>query len=113
MLRNEKAQSLCSRWCQHPGSAVHQFSIDGIWQVNYHLLYLNEIQEQINLPENALHPFIRSRRDTVELDQLKHFFEQKGNEHGITTLWHRDFYGLPIPFTSNYYKLMNPICKLV
>lgn len=114
MLRNERAQRLAGKWSSHEGSALHSFSVDGIWQFDFHRLYLNEVLEQINRPETALKTFTRPAKDKVELEQLKHFFEQKGYlAEGIVTVWHKDFYGFPVPFTEKEYPTMKPVFKLV
>lgn len=113
MLRNDTAQKLSGKWKGFEGSPLHSFSVDGIWQQNYHRLYLNQIEEEINRPETALKPFVRPAKLCVELIQLKHFFEQKGLQAGIVTVWHKDFYGFLVPFTEKEYPDMKPVFKLV
>lgn len=113
MLRNDKAQKLANKYMMHLGSALAAFGENGIWKFEFHRLYLNEVQEQIDLSEIALHPFTRSRAEQIELEQLKHFFEQKGLQNGIKTVWHKDFYGLLVPFTEQEYPNMKPVKRLV
>jgi hypothetical protein len=113
MLTTTKAQKLCNAWTKGEESALNNFGSNGIWDITLHRRYLNEVQELINRQETALKPFNYPRAKQIELEQLKHYFDRIGEQNGITTVWHKDYYGLPVPFTTKEFPNMQPIFKLV
>jgi hypothetical protein len=93
----ERAKELASNWHGGQYSAMYQFASSYTYLRENHLLYLEEIEQDIHRPETALRPFYRSKKDTNELIALKRFFIVQGEKHGIRTVYTKDKYGIPFP----------------
>jgi hypothetical protein len=93
----ERAKQLATHWHGGQWSALYQFGSSGVYLKENHLLYLEEIEQEIYRPETALRPFTRSKKQTNELITLKRFFLSMGNKSGIKTVYTKDKYGIPFP----------------
>lgn len=97
-ITSNRAQEIASNWHGGQWSALYQFASSGKYLVENHLLYLEEIIQEIHRPETALKPFFRSKKDQAELNSLKLWFEQYAVRYNVQTVWKKDFYGIvPLP----------------
>jgi hypothetical protein len=101
IISTDRAKEIASHWHGGQNSALYQFLSSGKYLLENHLRYLQEVQQDIDYPEQALYPYTLAKKDERELNSLKIFFEYKGEENGIKTEWgkHSD-YGYPIPYVS-------------
>jgi hypothetical protein len=107
------ARGIASNWHGGQWSALYQFASSGIYLVENHLLYLEEIIQEIHRPETALHPFHRSKKDTAELVSLKKFFIKEGKMNNVQTVWGEDFYKIvPLPMLAEPNPQIKPIRRL-
>jgi len=101
-MKTETAKNLCSLWHSGQWSALYQFASSGIYTMQNHLKYLQEVETCLH-PEYNLHPGTLSKKDLGNLERLKQFFILQGQEIGIYTQYkqHPD-YGYLIPFIAGW-----------
>ena len=113
-ITHTRAQQLCSDWHGGQWSPLYQFASSGSYLMENHLLYLEEIVQEINRPETALKPFHRSKKQTGELKSLLRYFEMQGEKHGIKTAWDIDPYKIvPLPTLLHPVANVKPIKRLL
>lgn len=96
------ALNLCAAWHGGQWSALYQFASSGKYLIENHLRYLQEITQDEEIEYFAAIPPRRTKKDYAELARMRRFFEAKGRENSIGTVWHtHPDYGYKIPFVSN------------
>ena len=113
----ERAIQLANDWHGGSNSPLYQFASSGVYLVENHLLYLEEIIQEIHRPETALKPFFRPKKQTQELQSLANFFVAKGKQIDIDTTFGKDSYGIvPLPVLlhapDDKKPLIKPITRL-
>ena len=99
-MRQSSAIKICAAWHSGQWSALYQFASSGIYTIENHLRYLQEIESDLH-PEYNLHPGTLSKKDEGNLIGLKWFFIRMGERNGIKTEYHQhSIYGYQIPFLS-------------
>jgi hypothetical protein len=100
--RKEWAKKIAGYWHGGQWSTLYQFASSGIYMIENALLYLVEIQREIELPEYALRPFDRSKKDANQLLSLKKYFEDQAKKEGINITWQSwKAYGTMWPITDS------------
>lgn len=98
MMRLNTAVKISSNWHGGQWSALYQFASSGVYVVENHLRYLQEIESDLH-PEYNLHPGKLSKKDEGNLTGLKWFFIRMGEKNGIKTGYNKHkLYGYEIPF---------------
>ena len=99
-MLKKSAIKISSNWHGGQWSALYQFASSGIYVIENHLRYLQEIEDCLH-PEYALYPGTLSKKDEGNLIGLKWFFIRMGERNGIKTEYHQHLiYGYLIPFIS-------------
>lgn len=102
MIKNKTAQSICASWHGGQWSALYQFASSGIYTVENHLRYLQEIETCLH-PEYNLYPGELTKTQERELTKLKSYFLMKGRENSIDTEYRKhEIYGYLIPYISDH-----------
>lgn len=97
MIRKTSAIRIAAAWHAGRWSSLFQFSNSGVYRIENHLRYLQEIETALH-PEYNLHPGTLKKKANKQLNQLKQFLIKQGELSGIKTVWqvHRT-YGYLIP----------------
>jgi hypothetical protein len=100
MMRQSSAVKICSHWHGGQWSALYQFASSGIYTIENHLRYLQEIEQALH-PEYNLYPGELSKKDEGNLTGLKWFFIRMGERNNIGTEYHQhEVYGYQIPYIT-------------
>ena len=101
-MRHSTAVKICSNWHGGQWSAFYQFASTGIYTVENHLRYLQEVEDCLH-PEYNLHPSTLNKKDSTNLEGLKQFFILEGQKHGIYTQYAtNNQYGYLMPFIAGF-----------
>lgn len=99
-MRQNTAIKICSNWHGGQWSAFYQFSSSGIYTIENHLRYLQEVETCLH-PEYNLYPGQLSKKDAANLENLKQFFILQGQKNGIYTQYTKnEQYGYLVPFIA-------------
>lgn len=100
MIRNSTAELIAAVWHGGQWSALYQLSSNGIYFLENHLRYLQEIERDLH-PEYDLHPSELSKKGERDLNSLKEWVIRQGEAKGIRTEWHKhELYGYMIPYIA-------------
>lgn len=100
MLRKETAKKISSNWYGGQWSALYQFASSGIYTIENHLRYLQEVETDLH-PEYKLYPGELNKKDETDLNNLKAFFIKSGEDNGIKTEFvQHTIYGYYIPYIT-------------
>jgi hypothetical protein len=100
MIRTKTAQNIAASWHGGQWSALYQFASSGVFVIENHLRYLQEVESCLH-PEYALYPGELTKGQERELTNLKWFFVNTGFGMGINTEYHKhNVYGYEIPYIS-------------
>lgn len=110
MISKDRAREIANNWHGGQNSALYQFASSGTYLPESHLLYLREVQSDME-PEYYANPGVLSKKNERELNSLKKFFEFNGKENGIGTRWEKHpQYGYMVPFITEETKVkMRPL----
>lgn len=101
MLRNKTAKKIASHWHGGQWSSFYQFSSSGVYMIENHLRYLQEVETDLH-PEYKLYPGELTKGQETELNNLKAWFEEQGRINGIETVWSKhELYGYLIPYLAD------------
>lgn len=110
-MRKQTAIKICSEWHHGQWSALYQFASSGIYTIENHLRYLQEIETCLH-PEYNLYPGFLNKKDSGNLERLKQFFILQGQTDGIYTQYkEHPVYGYLIPFIAGWVN--ESICEKV
>lgn len=100
MVRNTVAQKIAASWHGGQWSALYQFASSGIYLVENHLRYLQEIETELH-PEYNLIPGTLTKAQEKELNKIRTYFIRMGEKQGIETTWRvHSLYGYNIPYAG-------------
>lgn len=98
MIRNTTARRIANDWHGGGWSALFQFGSSGIYLLENHLRYLQEVERDLH-PEYDLHPSELTKKEERDLNALKDFFISQGMDNGVITVWEKhETYGYMIPY---------------
>jgi hypothetical protein len=101
MMRNYSAIQISANWHSGQWSALYQFASSGVYMVENHLRYLQEVETCLH-PEYDLHPSILNKTQKGNLVGLKWYFIRMGEKNGIKTMFKKhSIYGYLIPFVTD------------
>jgi len=108
-----RCKEICAIWYDGLNSALYQFASSGVYMAENHLRYLKELQE-CREPEYYLYPGTISKRNDNELKSCIRFFEAKGIENNINTIWNNHpVYGYKIPYIKEVNSVVLPLTILI
>lgn len=100
MIKQTTAKKICANWHGGQWSALYQFGSSGIYTIENHLRYLQEVETCLH-PEYNLYPGELNKVDERDLNGLKAFFIKEGENKGINTEFHQHtLYGYLIPYLT-------------
>lgn len=111
-IKKQRAQELASQWHGGQWSALYQFASSGTVLEENALCYIEEILQEMQRPETALHPFHRSQSEHNTLIRLKNYFIAELKKQGIEITYQDDSYGFPFPLLTQDNPKVKPIQRL-
>lgn len=100
MIRTITAKNICASWHSGQWSALYQFASSGIYTMENHLRYLQEVESCLH-PEYNLYPGELNKGEERELNNLKSYFIRMGEINGLKTEFHaHTLYGYLIPYLT-------------
>lgn len=96
-INKSKAIHFCQHWYGGQWSAIYQYLSSGIWVKENALLYVSELQENINNQEHAAKPYFLPKYQVKQLEQLISYFVRLAKDNGVIIEKSKhSFYGYPI-----------------
>lgn len=96
--KKDIAKTIAGAWHSSQSSALYQFASSGIYMIENHLRYLQEIEYALH-PEYNLYPRELTKIQREQLEKLKDYLIQEGTKNGLNTTWGiHPKYGYNIPY---------------